>query len=520
MALESVTHRLFGRFAGRATELVLVTAAALVLVTTLVKVAYTMRQLDDAGYGDSYILYDVHRYVATGTIYKSLSDPPYNATVYGPLLYWVLGKTTAVGGADSPFFGSRLAVFGAWVGCVLLAGHLSAVLVQRRGAFAWGALLAACMPAVRPWIPQIRADFFGIFFALLAIALLYRNRGWSDWGAACCAGLAIVFKMTLMAAFAAGLLWLLARRDYRRARRFACGAAAATGIIFWWFWRTEPRMFTQMLALRPLAPDLSGALDVIREASTQPVLLLALASLPWVLTRALHRWSLALVFLGVSLAIAAATSLHPGGNINYFFEGLWGAVPLATLAVVTVFEALRRQFLADLGLAAAIAVCLLVPASLEAGTIRRSIGKIEWRNRELRAVEGVLRTRRVASTVPRLALMTVAPPVTDPYFVGMQLKAGGDSYTRLFDQLRRGEFELVVTGRSGGQWRGIEHVSPALRAAISTAYRPYCVYGRALFHVRRQADQGSTLAAELRAIGCRPVVLAHADSVVSWWSLP
>ncbi|HXT72005.1 MAG TPA: glycosyltransferase family 87 protein [Vicinamibacterales bacterium] len=485
---------------GLATKLTLGGLGLLLLVVTLAKVASTLTQQDDAGYPDSYVLYDVHRYVATGTIYKDLSVPPYNPTVYGPLLYWALGK---VAGGNNQFLGPRLLVFAAWASCVLLVGYLTSILVRMPYAWAW-AVLAACIPAVQPWILQLRSDFFGIAFSLLAIVLLHRKRRWSVLAAGCCAGIAVVFKLTLASALGAGILWHILCRDWRGLLVFVAGASGAAAMIFGWFWQTEPNMFAQMTALRNVVYEPRGALRLIGAAATQPVLPLAVASLPWVWRSAARWWGLLLLFCGLSLAIGAVTVLQAGANINQFFEGLWAAVPLAILTLLRLLNLLRRQAVADIALAVTITALILVPVSLDAIKLPELLGESVRRNHELRVIDGVLTGREVASTIPRFALMTTRPPLTDPYILGLQLTAGSDSYDRFFEPLRRGEFQLVVTSLIAKEWRGIPHVLPEMKAALSGAYRPYCVYGGAVFHLPPR-EEGSPLARELIGIGCMPV---------------
>lgn len=40
--------------------------------------------LDETGYGDSYVLYDVQHFAKTGVIYRDLSQPPYLPALYSP----------------------------------------------------------------------------------------------------------------------------------------------------------------------------------------------------------------------------------------------------------------------------------------------------------------------------------------------------------------------------------------------------------------------------------------------------
>src|SRR6266404_6591103 len=46
--------------------------------------------LEDAGYPDSYILYDIQHFQRTGVIYRDLSQPPSQPSQYSPMLYVLL----------------------------------------------------------------------------------------------------------------------------------------------------------------------------------------------------------------------------------------------------------------------------------------------------------------------------------------------------------------------------------------------------------------------------------------------
>jgi hypothetical protein len=61
----------------------------------------------------------------------------------------------------------------------------------------------------------IRSDFLGIGFSLLAVRLLMSRRRWMPLLAGISAGLATQFKLTFIAATAAGALWLSFRREWR-----------------------------------------------------------------------------------------------------------------------------------------------------------------------------------------------------------------------------------------------------------------------------------------------------------------
>ena len=61
----------------------------------------SLLSLNESGYGDSYVLYDVLHFQKTGTIYRDLSRPPYFAAQYSPLFYVVYSIPGRVTGATN-----------------------------------------------------------------------------------------------------------------------------------------------------------------------------------------------------------------------------------------------------------------------------------------------------------------------------------------------------------------------------------------------------------------------------------
>src|SRR5215472_700950 len=85
----------------------LFTFALILAAQHVVSVAADLPRYAEAGYGDSYIWYDVEHYRQTGVIYRSLTTAPYNPTQYSPLLYMALALPPRWISASNPFLGPR-----------------------------------------------------------------------------------------------------------------------------------------------------------------------------------------------------------------------------------------------------------------------------------------------------------------------------------------------------------------------------------------------------------------------------
>ena len=299
-------------------------------------------RMAEVGYGDSYILYDVLHFHRTGVIYRDLSQPPYLPAQYSPLVYMIY-SFPARSPSENPFFGPRLIALGGFLLCVVVVVSMVRVLIPVRGVWLWGALLATSINTMALWPLQLRGDFFGIFFSLLAIRLLLSRSRYAVLLAGLCSGLALQFKITFVASLIAGCLWLAARKRWRALPIFLVAAAITSAGLHLLFWLREPRMIAQMLTLRVPIRDISGCLKQLMLALTEPVAFLSLAAIPAVLLRPGPRWKLLLLFVLTSLAFAALTDVQAGGNINYFFEALFAMTVLAVWGALRLCAWSRRN---------------------------------------------------------------------------------------------------------------------------------------------------------------------------------
>jgi hypothetical protein len=484
--------------------------------------------VDEAGYGDSYILYDVLNYQKTGTIYRDLSKPPFLPAQYSPLVYIVYSLPGRLGIFHNPFEGPRLLVLASFFVCVGLVVSIVNVLVPVRFAWAWAMLLVFSI-SMWSWVLQIRGDFPGIGLSLLSIRFLLARSRWAVPVAGLCAGLATQFKVTFVAAAAAGVLWLLIRKRWRELLAFAVPAAIGSVVPYLIYRFHEPRMLRQMLALSPGIPDVRGGLTLAAQAASDPVVLLALFGLPVVVRRFWPRWALVIIFATTAFAIAGLTGIQAGGSDNYFFESLFALVPLAVLGVLRLTALAPRNPVASLFVVSVFAICFLAPRALlfHARIVSNPV-TLATRNVEFRQLEQVLQGHRIFSTVPRLALLDPEPPLVDPALLFYLQRLGKIDATPLFTGVRRGSYDVVVTDAFSWNHRGLLMIGPELRDSITAAYRPHCTHGGApsagkskggekkggsgwLFHLPVAPTIASNALTDgLARIGCQPVSAAIA----------
>jgi len=191
--------------------------------------------LGDAGYPDSYILFDIQHFQRTGVIYRDLSQPPSLPSLYSPMLYVLLALPGLLLPTENPFVGPRVIVFAAYLLCVVVTASIAHAIIPLRSTWLWGILLGSSITCMIFWILQLRSDFLGILFELLAIRLLLRRSRWATLIAGVCAGLALQFKITMIAALAAGILWLFLKGNWHLLLLFVLAGVTTFGGLYLFF---------------------------------------------------------------------------------------------------------------------------------------------------------------------------------------------------------------------------------------------------------------------------------------------
>lgn len=473
--------------------------------------------LTEAGYGDSYILWDTLHFLRTGVIYRDLSQPPYLPAQYSPLVYMLYAIPAGISGVNS-FFGPRLLAFAVFVLCIAVVVSMVRELVPVRSAWLWGLLLAGSIRSMEMWPLQIRGDFPGILFALISIRLLMVRSSWvALLLAGLCAGLAFQFKITYVAALAAGALWLLLRRQFKGLGIFlAAGGLTSVGLyLIFWLW--EPRMISQMLALAPGIPDVKGCLKLALSAAKEPVALLALPGLPLVVSRRWPRWMLVVLYVSFSAIVGGFADIQAGGNINYFFEPLFALTPLAVFGIYNLIHWCRPRSGLALLATGLLLIQFVFPTS--AFEMRSQLAEINPRpvisrlavnksNAEFRRLEAALRGRHIFTTIPRIALLDPEPVLLEPYLLTYSRRLGKFDPQPYIQKIRHDEFDVILTGV--GQtlnWRGIRFLDDGVRAAIFSAYKPACIIKQeeVSVYLPRMRPADAALLTSLRQAGCVPL---------------
>ena len=477
-------------------------------LTGVVSVARQTQRLPllvDGGYGDSYIMFNVMRFQRAGTIYRDLSRPPYLAAQYSPAVYMLYSLPGRIMTAENFFVGPRLLAVVFFVACLVVVGSLTQALVPLRSAALWGVLLTCSIGSVSEWVIQLRGDFPGIFFSLLAVRLLLSTRRWAVPLAGLCAGLALQFKITFVTAGLAGTLWLMSKRQWKDVAQYVTAAAFSSLGLYILYWMREPAMLSQMLALSPGIPDVRGAVKLAYAAASDFVAVLALLGLPLLLPTVGRRWTLLLLFSVISFAIAALTAIQAGANSNYFFEAGFALVPLAVLGATHLFDLVQRTPGSGLFVVALLGIFVVAP---RVALLRDEFGgseSVTVANTRFRQLETVLAGRRLFSTVPRIALIDSNPPLVEPYLFTYSSRLGKIDPQPLVDRVRAGEFDVAITRTTVQQWRHVLHIQPLLHQAITGSYEASCALGGWLVHLPHVPHSSTpSLVSQLGRIGCVP----------------
>jgi len=272
-----------------------------------------------------------------------------------------------------------------------------------------------------------------------------------------------------------------------------------------------------MLALSPGIKDVRGCLKLISEAVKEPVVPLALAAFPLVVSVACPRWALLILFASLSFLLSGFADLQAGGNINYFFEPLFALVPAAVLGVVLLTQWARRRIGLAVFLSALVGVYLLPSKAHELYRADQSQGDaVKSGNDTFRIAQNVLQGRHIFSTVPRLAMMDPAPVLMESFLVTYLQRLGKFDPQPIIQRIRNSEFDLVITATPSRSWGGLPLISPDIHRAIEASYTPQCVVGHYLMHLPRSRSGDSGLLEALDRNRCVPVRVDNHSPSPNW----
>lgn len=494
---------------------------ALLLTGALVVVAGALVGLTsfaDAGFPDSATLLRVGEFLRSGRLYPDLTQPPYLATLYGPLTYVLLAVPFALAqalGLD-PVVAVRILVLAALAACVWLV-HL--ITRRQYGSARVGGLcvlFAVSVPPLADWTAQVRGDLLAVALSLLSVWLFVRWSGRRQIvGAALCAAAALLVKQTALAAPMAFVAWLVLQRRYRDAALLgAVFAAVAAGVIAAIFWR-EPLALQHMAAIRQPLFDHAGGFAMIRTALWQPAVPFAALGAILLLWRRDDQGRLLVIYCVAAWLVAAATIQQVGGGFNYFWEPLLASAMLAGPGLRELQKRLTRTPL----LFAVLLYLLLLKAFLP--LLRQDVGHLgayyrtaqthEVRKARWRTFVATISGRRFLSTFPDLTLHSSVPEIPDPFLNSVLERSGTWDPAPVVARIDAGAYELIVIadGESDDHapgYRGIRGWGADMWSAVKRSYRQACEFDGKEVWLPLQAS--TDIAARLEAIGCVSVSAA------------
>jgi hypothetical protein len=217
-------------------------------------------------------------------------------------------------------------------------------------------------------------------------------------------------------------------------------------------------------------------------------------------------------YLAISLLLSTALDVQAGGNINYFFEALFGLVPLAAFGALQLGRC--RFGTAGLFLSGLLLLHLAAPNAVSAyRSIRQGCRETAAWNLHMSAIRGVFQGNHVLSTVPAATHLAPETAISDPYLLSYLDRLGLIDLQPFRKRILDGEFDIVVTKAQASSWRGVAHVPRGLHSAIAETYQPFCVFEGWLIHLPRQSPRPG-LPGRFTAIGCAPVIPGAIDN--SW----
>jgi len=242
---------------------------------------------------------------------------------------------------------------------------------------------------------------------------------------------------------------------------------------------------------------------LIVQVVSEPLILLTLPAIPALLERGDKRWRLLITFVIVSFLLQALADVQAGGNINYFFEGLFALVPVAVVGAYQLIEWSQERPAFGALLSAFLLIHLIMPEIRDLYGNRAEFGSraIDFQNEEFRRESDVLRGRHVLSFIPRFALLDAHPAIIEPYLMTYLERLGKFDPAPLLDRIDKREFDVVLARSGNARWRGIP-LMPPLFAPIERGYRRECAIRDTVVYLPRDRETDAALVQGLKSFGC------------------
>jgi hypothetical protein len=280
------------------------------------------------------VAYSVNAVFGEEPLYRDYTRMPYATTPYPPLFYVLSAMLTPVLGNDveASLLGGRLVS----TASALLALGAIYHLVRRSGgsrlAASIGVGCAASIDFLTPWAVTCRPDMLALALSLWALLYVQTADGRHDILAIAGLIAAASAKHSFVAAFAATMLWLGARGQWKRALKLGCAAGLGVGAvaaIAEWF---SNGWFLANVVGANLAPASARRALALAELFVRGAFVpiaLAVVGVCLATRRERRALSLILLYACISAIVAAASSVKAGADVNYFLEPGFAIAALA-----------------------------------------------------------------------------------------------------------------------------------------------------------------------------------------------
>ena len=423
----------------RLSEWVMAACVVAAAVLTLWHVASEARLPFQLDYEEGNILNAAVRWNAGLTPYPDPHTYPNALDPYGPVGYLLAAQWVRPGGVG--FTLPRMMS----LGCGLAIAILLLLLIRERTG---SGLLAAAFGlyflangVTRTWMPLLRVDLLAILLSLAGLWICLRSEGRWWLPAGLLFATALFVKYTALAAPAACILYLLIRRDFRRALLlagalgalclggFAWMQAATGGHFAFHMFRTHPDPYTFRRLL---------GIFVLVEPSVVALVPMLLAFL---LLKA-RQAPAALIYLACAVGVVLVTGGKAGSFINHFLEPIAACSIAAALGYQALAQSPRAPRLLPLLPLTVGAVALYLTGAFTQDTrvVPLAVSGCADLYRQVRESSGPVLSENVGAVV----LAGQVPEVSNPFVLNQLVRHRDLPGQPLEEMVAARKFPLIV----------------------------------------------------------------------------
>ena len=420
-------------------------------------------------YEEGNILNALSRILHGATPYADPRSFPNVINPYGPAAYYLLAIPAKIFGMA--FLYPRLMV----LGCALAVAVLVGIEVRRASgssllAVAFGAVFLAT-PNIQHWMWLLRIDFLGLAFTTAGLVVFSRElHARPDkprvFTAALLFAVALLVKLTFLAAPAACFTTLLARRRFRYALTLTGATAAIFAAVMLMFAAaTHGAAFTDVFLSHPDPFSFAVFTQGLTQQIVASLFLVVLAVIAIAGDFAHRRFSPAVLWVVFATA-GAVTAGKLGSNSNHFLE--WNAALCVAAGIAFAGLLPGRWPVAQILALGIIAALVLQPGVIPSSPINQKCPQAyAW----LRSHSG----EALSENVGALVMTDHRVWVSNPFVLAQGVEHAGWSDAALVQMIRERRFDAIFTGRAYSEYaefrqHGTERFSSEIVRALAENY--------------------------------------------------